>query len=108
MEWVAWVTFGPPSDSPNDHWVNEEISDGPEIKELKTKPSGRVDQRKKEIEYKTISKVAAESNSIKSTQVVIQQGEYLMMLRNDELKAIQYQLKHSKTELARVSCGDFI
>ena len=49
MEWVAWVTFGPASDEPTEHWVNEAIDDAPETNEPKRKPNGRVDQRRKEI-----------------------------------------------------------
>ena len=41
MEWIAWTTFGVPSDEPIVHWVNEEIEDGPEVTEGRKKPLGR-------------------------------------------------------------------
>ena len=103
MEWVGWITFGPPCDDPTDLWVNETISEGPQDIEQKKRPYGSVDKRKKEIELKASTKVESESNSIKSTQIILQQSEYAMASRDDDLRHIQFQLKHSKTDKAKVS-----
>lgn len=54
-EWLAWTLYGPPSDNPSSHWVNEPISEGPSVDALEyvdsgrssEKPAGRVSQREK-------------------------------------------------------------
>ena len=103
MEWIGWVTFGPPCEDPTDLWVNEAISEGPNDIEPKKKPYGRVDQRKKEVDTKASTKVESESNSLKSTQIVFQQNEFAMASRDDDLRHIQFQIKHSRTEQAKAS-----
>ena len=30
-EWLSWTLYGPPSDNPSSHWVNEPISEGPSL-----------------------------------------------------------------------------
>jgi hypothetical protein len=97
------VTFGPPCDDPTDHWVNESISDGPKDIEQKKRPYGRVEQRKRETELKASTKVEVDNMAIRSTQIILQQNEYAMAKRDDDLRHIQFQLKNNKTEKGRVS-----
>jgi hypothetical protein len=103
MEWIAWVTFGPPCDDPTEHWVNEEIDDGPEIKEPKRKPNGRVDMRKKENETKSLSKVQVESNALRTESVLLHQHDAYMAQRSEDVKSIMLFNQLSKTPAAIVS-----
>ena len=103
MEWLAWVTYGPPTDPTNEHWVNEEVDVGPEVVETRKKHSGRVDQRKKENNITAANSIQNEANSIKTTQIDIQKMELSMAFRDHEWRHIQLQIKYSKTDAAIVS-----
>ena len=103
MEWVAWITFGPPCDEPTEHWVNEEIDDGPETNERKKKPNGRVDQRKKENEITASTKVQVESNALRTHSAAMQQQEIAMAEREEDLKKVAFFMQWSKTPAAIVS-----
>ena len=102
-EWIGWITFGPPCPDPTEHCVNETVSDRPKDIAQKKKPFGRVEQRKREIELKAATKVEFDNMSIRSTQMILQQNKYAMALRDDDLRHIQFQLKNSRTEKAKVS-----
>jgi hypothetical protein len=41
--------------------------------------------------------------AIRSTQIILQQNEYAMAKRDDDLRHIQFQLKNNETEKGRVS-----
>lgn len=102
MEWVAWVAFGPPSGNPSDLWVTEAISDGPKSIELKKKPMGRVDQRKLENGIKATTKVQSDQNTLKSNQILLQQNEFTIASRQDDLLQIKMFLEYAETEKERV------
>lgn len=102
MEWVAWITYGPPSGEASDLWVTEAISDGPKFIELKKKPVGRVDQRKQEIDLKATTKVQSDSNTLKSTQIILQQSECAISMRQDDLLQIRLQLEYATTDEEKV------
>ena len=102
MEWVAWVAFGPPSGNPSDLWVTEAISDGPKSIELKKKPMGRVDQRKLENGIKATTKVQSDNNTLKSNQILLQQNEFTIASRQDDLLQIKMFLEYAETENERV------
>lgn len=102
MEWVAWITYGPPSGQASDLWVTEAISDGPKTIEIKKKPVGRVDQRKLEVDIKASTKVQSDSNTLKSNQIILQQTEIAIAARHDDLLQIRLQLQYSVTDEEKV------
>ena len=103
MEWIAWITFGPPSGEASDLWVTEAISDGPKSIELMKKPVGRVDQRKQEIDIKASTKVQSDSNTLKSTQIILQQSECAISMRQDDLIQIRLQQEYAITDEEKVT-----
>ena len=70
IKWFAWITYGVPSSEPFEHWVCENVSEGPKSAIEKRKPAGRVDQRKRETYLKTEVKT---SISLLSTNSLITQ-----------------------------------
>ena len=102
MEWVAWVAFGPPSGNPSDLWVTEAVSDGPKSIEPKKKPVGRVDQRRQEIDRKASTKVQADNNTLKSNQILLQQNEFAIAARQDDLVQIKMIIEYAETEEDKV------
>ena len=78
MEWIAWTTFGVPSDEPTVHWVNEAIEDGPEVTEGRKKPLGRVDQRRKENELKGTTKSTTEISALRITETTLRITDTLL------------------------------
>ena len=103
MEWIAWTTFGVPSDEPTVHWVNEAIEDGPEVTEGRKKPLGRVDQRRKENELKATTKATTEINALRITETTLHQREVTMAERDNDLNRISFFMTFSKTPAAIVS-----
>lgn len=108
MEWVAWITLGPPSGLASDLWVTESISDGPKSIELKKKPVGRVDQRKQEIDIKASTKVQSDSNTLKSNQILLQQSEHAIAARQDDLIQIRLQQEYARTDEEKVRICTYI
>ena len=103
MEWIAWTTFGVPSDEPTVHWVNEAIEDGPEVTEGRKKPLGRVDQRRKENELKATTKSTTEISALRITETTLHQREVSMAERDNDLNRISFFMTFSKTPAAIVS-----
>ena len=103
MEWIAWTTFGVPSDEPTVHWVNEAIEDGPEVTEGRKKPLGRVDQRRKENELKATTKATTEISALRITETTLHQREVTMAERDNDLNRISFFMTFSKTSAAIVS-----
>ena len=102
MEWIAWTTFGVPSDEPTVHWVNEAIEDGPEVTEGRKKPLGRVDQRRKENELKATTKATTEISALRITETTLHQREVTMAERDNDLNRISFFMTFSKTPAAIV------
>ena len=103
MEWIAWTTFGVPSDEPTVHWVNEAIEDGPEVIEGMKKPLGRVDRRRKENELKATTKATTEISALRITETTLNQREVTMAERDNDLNRISFFMTFSKTPAAIVS-----
>lgn len=110
-EWIAWTQYGPASDNPSSHWVNEPISDGP-VREFvdgvsgsksSKKPTGRVNQREKFIVDKASTKLVADANSLKSTQILHAATELQIQVRLDDRNAIELMMKFAETEEDKVS-----
>ena len=103
MEWISWVIFGPASDEPTEHWVNEAIDDGPETNESKRKPNGRVDQRRKENDTKASTKVQIETNALRVESVEILKHDKTISERDEDIKKVAFFMQFSKTPAAIVS-----
>ena len=104
MEWVAWNVFGPPSSDPCSHWVSENVSEGPKSFAERKKPAGRVDQRKKEIELKTVIKTSTDTNSLLSINTLLAQNELSISSRQDDLMQLNLMAQYARTQEERVSC----
>lgn len=103
MEWIAWLQYGPPSPDPSSHWVSENISEGPKSFSEKRKPAGRVDQRKKEVDIKTITKTKTDTNSLLSINSILAQNELAISTRQDDLMQLNLIVKFAKTPSEVVS-----
>ena len=100
MEWIAWVTFGVPCGNPCQHWVTESVSEGPKSIEVKKKPAGRVDQRKKEVEQKTLTTTKSHNTTM---SVAIAHTELAINARLDNLMHINLQISHAQSDEMKVS-----
>ena len=103
MEWLAWITYGVPSAEPSEHWVCENVSDGPKSAVEKRKPAGRVDQRKREADLKTEAKTSTNVISLLSTNSLIAQSELAISSRQDDLQQINLIIQMARTPIEVVS-----
>ena len=103
MEWIAWTEYGPPSADPSCHWVCENVGDGPKSATEKKKPSGRVDQRKKETDIKTVIKTKTDTTSLLTINSLMAQTEMAISSRQDDLMQINLIAQFAKTPLEVVS-----
>jgi hypothetical protein len=103
MEWLAWITYGVPSSEPSEHWVCENVSEGPKSAIEKRKPAGRVDQRKRETYLKTEVKTSTNVISLLSTNSLIAQSELAISSRQDDLQQINLIIQMARTPIEVVS-----
>lgn len=115
-EWLAWTLYGPPSDNPSSHWVNEPISEGPSVDALEyvdsgrssEKPAGRVSQREKVTDTKASSKVVVDSNTLKAARIQHQAMGLSIQVDVNDRTLLEIMLTHAVTTEEKVrTCFNF-
>ena len=108
QEWIGWVIWGVPSESPTEHWVNQPSSEGPTDtenfitddngKRVSKKPPGRNHQREREATDSTATKTTSNNNTMMSHRLIQVDQELQIANSSHNLRIIELLKLNASTE----------
>lgn len=108
QEWIGWVLWGVPSESPTEHWVNQPTSDGPTDtesfitdengKRMSKKPPGRNHQRDREATDSMATKTTSNNNTMMSHRLIQVDQELQIANSSHNLRIIELLRMNATTE----------
>jgi hypothetical protein len=108
QEWIGWVVWGVPSESPTEHWVNQPTSEGPTDtetfitdkngKRISKKPPGRSHQRERESSESTETKTTSNNNTMMSHRLIQVDQELQIANSSHNLRIIELLRMNATTQ----------
>lgn len=108
QEWVGWIIYGLPSDSPTEHWVNQPISEGPtdtdhfitdnQGKRVSKKPPGRSLQRHRESSDSTVTRTTVDNNTMMSQRLIQVENELEIANSSHNFRIIELLQRNAVTD----------